>query len=271
MRARGAAATDVLARAAAAAPSPSGQRMEESKDDEPSGWEVGDEEAAWLAKDEATSSDGEYRYQFDGARASDGESTFDHCDDDAAWLASQSQPHVVPPSATETEASAAEPHGDTMLGAQASHVQLPDILTVAPESAAPVPPIRSAPARSEPQAKKQRRNYAGVRLSLDQVEMLLERELEPRPLVLDVANTSQVEYGGWIFKETGKAIRRKGDPRGDKWKRGGGKRGATDLPNSLEPRVRRRYGYVVPVKRGSQRLRYHQYSRLLPTTKVDGS
>ena len=246
--------------------------------EEPSGWEGGGEQAAWLVEDEAA---GDSEYEFDGAWASDGVSTSDHSDD-SAWLApaqQTQQPHsgawVLPPSATETEASAAEPaHGDTMLGTQAPHVQLPDIVTVArqsaarPGAAATAPPIRSAPARSESQqAKKQRRNYVGVTLSLDQVEMLMARELEPRPLVLDAANTPQVEYGGWVFKETGK-IKRKGDPRGDKWRRGGGVGGATDLPSSLEPRMRRRFGYVIPVKKGSPPLRYHQYCRLLPTEKV---
>ena len=102
--------------------------------EEPSGWEGGGEQAAWL--DEAA---GDSEYEFDGrAWAPDGEvSTSDHSDD-SAWLApaqQTQQPHsgawVLPPSATDTEASAAEPaHGDTILGTQAPHVQLPDIVTV---------------------------------------------------------------------------------------------------------------------------------------------
>eukprot|EP01043_Picozoa_sp_COSAG02_P013066 COSAG02_NODE_516_length_20804_cov_162.717460_15_plen_953_part_00 len=215
--------------------------------EEPSGWGVGSEEAVWLIDEAAGDGDSE----FDNAGASNGESMFDHSND-SAW--------VLPLSATETEASAAESaHEHTIPGAQAPHVRLPDISTVRWQS----------PARSESQAKKQRRNYVGVTLLLDQVEMLMGRELGPRPTVLDSANTPQVEYGGWVFKETGN-IKRKGDPRADKWRRGGGVGGATDLPSSLEPRMRRRYGYVIPAEKGAPRLRFHQYCRLLPTKKVDG-
>jgi hypothetical protein len=126
----------------------------------------------------------------------------------------------------------------------------------------------SRPVDLKPQGKKQRRNYGGYALSAEQVDVLMEQDHKPRPPILDPVAMPQAECGGWVFTEKGKNIRPP-DPRADKWRRGGGSSGATDLPYSQEPRVRRRYGYVIPVGTGSPRLRYHQYCRLIPT-KVDG-
>jgi hypothetical protein len=119
----------------------------------------------------------------------------------------------------------------------------------------------------KPQSKKQRRNYGGYALSADQVEALMDQDHKARPSILDSVGMAQAECGGWIFAEKGKSTRLP-DPRADKWRRGGGAGGATDLPYSQTPRVRRRYGYVIPVGAGP-RLRYHQYCRLI-SGKEDG-
>ena len=132
--------------------------------------------------------------------------------------------------------------------------------SAASASSRPAPPIRRA--KDEPR-KRKRRNYDTSALSADQVEALMNEDLAPRPLALDIAATPQAEVGGWIFKELGK-VKRQIDPRADKWRRGGGAGGATDLPNSEQPRVRRRYGYVIPTAQGSSQMRYHQYCRLVP-------
>ena len=49
---------------------------------------------------------------------------------------------------------------------------------------------------------------------------MMNEDLAPRPLALDIAATPQAEVGGWIFKELGK-VKRQIDPRADKWRRGG--------------------------------------------------
>jgi hypothetical protein len=124
------------------------------------------------------------------------------------------------------------------------------------------------PIRPNPRAKKQRRNYTGVVLTADQVEVLLDQDLPSRPLALDTT-TQEAEVGGWVFKETGRRLRRE---RGaDLWRRCGGASETTDLPRSEAPRIRRRHGYLIPrgggqvAAAGSQRrLRYHQYNRLVP-------
>lgn len=148
-------------------------------------------------------------------------------------------------------------------GGSAPQAAAPNLAAEAASRAAP--PIRSADEPVErPNAKKKRRNYVRDALSADQVEALMDQDLKSRPLVLDTAATAQAGCGGWVFKEVGKAIR-PADPRADKWRRGGGAGGATDLPSSQEPRVRRRYGYVISAANQLPRLRYHQYCRLLPT------
>ena len=126
----------------------------------------------------------------------------------------------------------------------------------------------SGPVGATSAGKKRRRNYGGLVLSPDQVEAFMDEEhnLKARPLVLDSVSMAQATCGGWIFKEKGK-VTRPSDPRADKWRRGGGAGEATDLPNASVPRVRRRYGYVIPARNESPRLRYHQYCRLLPTQK----
>jgi hypothetical protein len=147
-----------------------------------------------------------------------------------------------------------------------------------PEAAMAAAPARSAPpirhtpedASPSPRTKRHRRNYGRSALSADQVEAMLLQDLPARPLILHTAATAQVATGGWIFKEIGKRSR-PADPRADKWRRGGGAGDATDLPNAQEPRVRRRYGYLVPQEGQSPRLRYHQYCRLAPIkTDTDG-
>lgn len=156
--------------------------------------------------------------------------------------------------------------GDTMT-ARAPHSAAAGVSRIAP-------PAKRTASRSvdlKPQGKKQRRNYGGYALSADQVEELMDQDHKARPPILDPVAMAQAECGGWIFKETFKTIRSP-DPRADKWKRGGGAGGATDLPFSQEPRVRRRYGYVISrgdSGTGSSRLRYHQYCRLI-SAKVDG-
>jgi hypothetical protein len=135
-------------------------------------------------------------------------------------------------------------------------------------AAAAAPAVTSQVQLPAVRAKKRRRNFGGATLSAEEVEAFMQEGLEARPLVLNLASTPQVACGGWVFKEAGKNIR-PADPRADKWRRGGGAGAATDLPNSLEPRVRRRYGYVVPAE-GSPRLRYHQYCRLIPAEREPG-
>lgn len=117
------------------------------------------------------------------------------------------------------------------------------------------------PASTDRQAKKQRRHYGRSALSAEQVEELLLQDLPARPLVLDVMSMPQVQSGGWVFKETGRRTR-PAKKNADKWRRGGGTSDAIDLPSAQEPRVRRRYGYVVPQREHGQRLRYHQYCRV---------
>ena len=135
-------------------------------------------------------------------------------------------------------------------------------------AAAAAPPVLSRVQLPDVRAKKKRRNFGGATLSAEEVEALMDKDHDGRPLVLDLSRAQEAECGGWVFKETGKIIRPP-DPRADKWRRGGGAGAATDLPNSLVPRVRRRYGYVVPAA-GSPRLRYHQYCRLILPAKDDG-
>ena len=148
--------------------------------------------------------------------------------------------------------------------------------TAADASRTSPPAKRAAPGpvgtdlQRKKQRKKQRRNYGEYALSADQVEALMGEDNKARPPILDTVATPQAECGGWVFREKGKSTR-PADPRADRWRRGGGAGGASDLPNPREPRVRRRYGYVIPAGNGLPRLRYHQYCRLIPAkSTVDG-
>ena len=125
------------------------------------------------------------------------------------------------------------------------------------------------PASAGPRPKKHRQHYRHNALSADQVEQLLVQNLPTRPLILDIVTTPQAEVGGWLFKETGKGARPP-NKSADKWRRGGGAGDATDLPSATEPRVRRRYGYLVPQGGLRPRLRYHQYCRLIPANADTG-
>jgi hypothetical protein len=117
--------------------------------------------------------------------------------------------------------------------------------------------------------KRHRRHYARNALSVDQVEQLLLQDLPARPMILDVAATPQASVvAGWLFKEMGKQTRR--PLNGDKWRRGGGVSDAADLPSAQHPRVRRRYGYLIPRDEHRPRLRYHQYCRLIPVKADSG-
>jgi hypothetical protein len=130
----------------------------------------------------------------------------------------------------------------------------------------PVPPVRAA-------AKRQRRDYGAVARSADQVEAMMNQDLPPRPVVLNTATVPDSTSGGWVFKETG-GHPRLANPVADRWKRSGGAKVATDLPSVETPRVRRRHGYLTPRKTGSDsspRLRFHQYTRLVPVVAEPGA
>ena len=206
--------------------------MEGSSDSEPSSPPAGVE---WVFEEEVD----DHAQILDGGTAST-----DSADLERDWQSEEAQqPWLSVPSTSQVEASAVGPvqAGDTAAAAAeaaAPRVQLPAALrvegtataapqaTAAPRLAAPaIKRPTSRPARPNPQSKKQRRNYGGHTLSADQVEALMGQDLAPRPRILDSAATAQAEGGGWIFKETGKAIR-PADPRADKWRRGGGASGA---------------------------------------------
>lgn len=185
---------------------------------------------------------------------------------DVAWSNDEDEEWSPDPSTLGFEA------GPTQAGTTA--VTVPQVLvpTFSSEGAASsVSPAARAsatePVSPNPHAKRQRRNYEGIALSADQVVALMGEELTARPLILDLEATPQANCGGWVFKEVGK-VRRSTNSRADKWRRGGGASGATDLPSSREPRVRRRYGYVIPAGDRPVRHRYHQYCLLTPT-KLD--